>query len=94
MSQENRGLETLEANPAREIDPDFARKPDERDDAPENWFRSLGLEALTAFPIAHDRLEEREEAVGVFAGLHGADLVLKGAKGVLVNDEIGRENTG
>ena len=54
-------------------------------------FRSLCLEALTTFPIPHDCLEEREEAFGVLAGLHGTDLVLKGAKAPLENDKMGRK---
>ena len=53
--------------------------------------RSLGLEALTTFPIPHDCLEERGEAFGVLAGLHGTDLVLKGAETLLENNKMGRE---
>jgi len=54
-------------------------------------FRSLSLEALTTFPIPHDCLEEREEAFGVLAGLHGTDLVLKRAEALLENNKMGRE---
>lgn len=43
-------------------------------------FRSFRLEALTTFPVTHDRLEEREEALRILAGFHGADLVLKEVK--------------
>ena len=42
--------------------------------------RSLGLEALTTFPVTHDCLEEREEALRILAGFHGADLVLEEAR--------------
>ena len=43
-------------------------------------FRSLGLETLTTFPVTHDCLEEREEALRILAGFHGAYLVLKEVK--------------
>ena len=53
---------------------------------------SLGLKALAALPISHYCLEERDEAFGVLAGLHGADLMLKGANGLSGNEEPVRES--
>jgi len=55
--------------------------------------RSLVLEALTTLSITHDCLEEREEALRVLPGFHGADLVLEEVDAMLGNGASGENVT-
>jgi hypothetical protein len=52
---------------------------------------SLGFEALTAFPVRHDCLEESEEALRVLARFYRADLVLKGARVLSETERPGKK---